>query len=195
MTSNSGEIWVMLIAPFFGMPMPLLPLQILWVNLVTDGLPGLALTVEPTEKDTMSRPPYSPKENIFARGMGSHIVVFGLLMGAVSLGVGLWAWSTGVAAWQTMVFTTLTLSQMGHAMAIRSERNLIAKIGFFSNKLLLGSVLLTLLLQLMVIYVPFFQNIFSTASLSVSELLICLALSVSVYVGVELDKWWRYHRK
>ena len=195
MTSNSGEIWVMLIAPFFGMPLPLLPLQILWVNLVTDGLPGLALTVEPTERDTMRRPPYSPQENVFSRGMTRHILLFGLLMGAVSLAVGIWGWRMQMPAWQTMVFTTLTLSQMGQALAIRSERSLISQIGFFSNKLLVGSVLLTLLLQLAVIYLPFFQNIFSTVALSAGELAICLILSVSVYLMVELDKLWRYHRK
>ena len=194
-TANSGEIWVMLIAPFLGMPLPLLPLQILWINLVTDGLPGLALTVEPTEKDTMSRPPYPPQENVFARGMTRHIIVFGLLMGAISLAVGYWAWRLNLPSWQTMVFTTLTLSQMGQALAIRSERNLISKIGFFSNKLLLGSVLLTLVLQLMVIYIPAFQGVFNTVSLTASELAICLVLSVTVYLGVELDKWWRYHRK
>jgi len=195
MTSNSGEIWVMLIAPFLGMPLPLLPLQILWVNLVTDGLPGLALTVEPTEKDTMRRPPYSPKENVFSRGMTRHIILFGLLMGLVSLGIGYWGWRMNNPSWQTMVFTTLTLAQMGQALAIRSERNLISQIGFFSNKLLLASVGLTLLLQLGVIYLPFFQNIFSTVPLTLGELAICLALSVSVYVGVELDKQLRFHRK
>jgi Ca2+-transporting ATPase len=70
LTSNAGEIWVMLLAPFLGMPLPLLPLQILWINLVTDGLPGLALTVEPAEWGTMRRSPYHPQENIFRRGMG-----------------------------------------------------------------------------------------------------------------------------
>jgi Ca2+-transporting ATPase len=81
MTSNSGEIWVMLLAPFLGMPLPLLPLQILWSNLVTDGLPGLALAVEPAERDTMHRPPNHPQENIFGRGMGRHILWVGILMG------------------------------------------------------------------------------------------------------------------
>ena len=92
MTSNAGEIWVMLLAPFLGMPLPLLPLQILWVNLVTDGLPGLALTVEPAERNTMQRPPYPPKENIFGRGMGARHSCVGLLMGMVSLAVGYFAW-------------------------------------------------------------------------------------------------------
>jgi Ca2+-transporting ATPase len=94
MTSNSGEILVMLLAPLLGMPLPLLPLQILWINLVTDGLPGLALTIEPAERDTMQRPPYQPRESIFARGMGRHVLWVGLLMGLVSLGTGFWAWQT-----------------------------------------------------------------------------------------------------
>jgi Ca2+-transporting ATPase len=190
MTSNSGEIWVMLLAPFFGMPLPLLPLQILWVNLVTDGVPGLALTVEPMEKDTMKRPPYSPQESVFARGMTRHILFIGLLMGAVSLGVGLWWWNRGLETWQTMVFTTLTISQMGHALGIRSERYSLARIGLFSNKLLLGSVLLTLGLQIAVVYLPFFQEIFSTKPLSLYEFLVCLAFSGVVLLSVEIEKWW-----
>jgi P-type Ca2+ transporter type 2C len=189
MTSNAGEIWVMLVAPFFGMPLPLLPLQILWVNLVTDGLPGLALTAEPPEPNTMKRPPYSPQESIFGRGMGRDVLWIGLLMGAVSLGVGFWAWSTGIAAWQTMVFTTLTLSQMGNAMATRSERESLFRLGILSNKMLLGSVLLTLVLQLGVIYVPFLQEVFSTTALSAQELAISLLVSLLVFVSVEMQKW------
>ncbi len=145
MTSNMGEIWVMLLAPFAGMPLPLLPLQILWINLVTDGLPGLALAVEPKERDTMQRPPHNPSENIFGRGMGRHIIWVGLLMGLVSLLVGWVAWRAGNPAWQTLVFTTLTLSQMGHVLAIRSDRYSLFTIGFWSNKPLLGAVLAHLL--------------------------------------------------
>ncbi len=188
MTSNAGEIWVMLLAPFLGMPLPLLPLQILWVNLVTDGLPGLALTVEPAEKDTMQRPPHSPKESIFGRGMGMDILVVGLLMGLVSLAVGFFAWKRGDPAWQTMAFTTLTMAQMGNALAVRSERYPLWKIGLLSNRLVLGAVLLTLVLQLMVIYLPFFQNIFSTVPLSAGDLAISLGCSVFVYFGVEAYK-------
>ncbi|MFN2166882.1 MAG: cation-translocating P-type ATPase, partial [Anaerolineae bacterium] len=119
LSSNAGEIWVMLLAPLAGMPLPLLPLQILWINLVTDGLPGLALGVEPPEPDTMNRPPHHPQENIFGRGLGRHVIWVGLLMGLVSLGMGYWTWRAGWANWQTMIFTTLTLSQMGHALAVR----------------------------------------------------------------------------
>jgi Ca2+-transporting ATPase len=189
MTSNSGEIWVMLLAPFLGMPLPLLPLQILWINLVTDGLPGLALTIEPAERGTMRRPPYHPQENIFGRGMWQHIIWVGLLMGFVTLGMGLWAWNAGRADWRTMVFTTLTLSQMGHALAIRSGKDSLFTIGLGSNLPLLGAVLLTFVMQLAVIYVPFLQNMFSTVSLSGKDLGISLLLSTVVFWGVELEKW------
>jgi Ca2+-transporting ATPase len=189
MTSNAGEIWAMLLAPFLGMPLPLLPLQILWINLVTDGLPGLALTVEPAERNIMRRPPYQPNENIFGRGMGRHVLWVGLLMGLVCLGIGLWAWRAGDPAWQTMLFTTLTLSQMGHALAIRSQRDSLFTIGLGSNRALLGSVLLTFWLQMAVVYLPFLQGIFKTKTLSLSQLAICLVLSTVVFWGVELEKW------
>jgi Ca2+-transporting ATPase len=189
MTSNAGEIWVMLLAPLLGMPLPLLPLQILWVNLVTDGLPGLALTIEPAERDTMRRSPYHPQESILGRGMGRDILWVGLLMGLVSLGLGFWAWHAGNPAWQTIVFTTLTLSQMGNALAIRSERDSLFRIGLLSNKLLLGAVLLTLVLQLAVVYVPFLQELFKTQALSLGDLAVSLVLSTAVFWGVELGKW------
>jgi len=188
LTSNAGELLVMLIAPFLGMPLPLVPLQILWINLVTDGLPGLALTLEPAERGTMRRPPYEPQESIFGRGMGRDILWVGLLMALVSLGVGYWGWSNGNPAWQTMVFTTLVLSQLGNAMALRSDRDSLFSIGPFSNRAMLGTVLLTFGLQLAVIYVPFLQAIFKTQALSASELAISLVLSTAVLWGVEIEK-------
>jgi Ca2+-transporting ATPase len=189
LTSNAGEIWVMLLAPLAGMPLPLLPLQILWINLVTDGLPGLALGVEPPEPDTMRRPPHHPQESIFGRGLGRHVIWVGLLMGLVSLGMGYSTWRAGWENWQTMLFTTLTLSQMGHALAVRSNDSLF-KAGLLSNKALLSAVLLTFGLQLAVVYVPFLQNLFKTTALSVSELAISLVLSTIVFWGVELEKWF-----
>jgi Ca2+-transporting ATPase len=190
LTSNSGEIWVMLLAPFLGMPLPLLPLQILWINLMTDGLPGLALTQEPAERDTMHRPAYRHTESIFGRGMGRHMLWVGLLMGLVSLGMGFWAWQSGRSDWQTMVFTTLTLSQMGHALAIRSSRESLFKIGLLSNKALLGAVMLTFIMQLAVVYVPFLQGLFKTVALPPIDLLISLILSTIVFWAVELEKWF-----
>ena len=209
MTSNSGEIWVMLIPAILAaigwgvmgdIPLPLLPLQILWINLVTDGLPGLALAVEPAERETMNRPPYPPNENFFGRGMGSHILWIGLLMGAVSLGTGIVYWladgppdpSDGPANrhWRTIVFTVLTFSQMGHVLAVRSHKESLFQQGLFSNKLMLGAVSLTFALQIGVIYVPFLQNVFRTTALNLTDLLICLAVSTLVFWAVEIQKWW-----
>ena len=188
LTSNAGEIWVMLLAPFIGMPLPLLPLQILWINLVTDGLPGLALGVEPAERGTMRRPPFHPAENIFGRGLGRHVLWVGLLMGLVSLGLGYWAWRTDRTNWQTMLFTTLTLAQMGHALAVRTGRDSLFRVGLLSNRALLGAVLLTFVLQLAVIYVPFLQDLFNTAALSAGELALSLVVATLVFWGVELEK-------
>ncbi len=142
MTSNSGEIWTILLAPFFGLPIPLLPIHILWINLVTDGLPGLALSPEPQEKGIMSRPPRPPKESIFADGLAIHLVWVGLLMGAASLVTQAFAIELGWH-WQTMVFTVLCFSQMGHALAVRSDRESLFSQGLRSNMAMTGAVLLT----------------------------------------------------
>jgi Ca2+-transporting ATPase len=186
MTSNFGEIVVMLAGPFLGLGLPLLPLQILWVNLVTDGLPGLALTQEPAEPDTMSRPPRDPKEQIFGRGLGIDVLWIGTLMGIISLLVGLWAFNFHhESVWQTMVFTTLTMAQMGNALATRSESQTLWQAGIFTNKALLGAVLLTFGLQMAVVYIPFLQNVFSTKALSLLELGISLVASLFVLMVID----------
>jgi Ca2+-transporting ATPase len=190
LTSNAGEIWVMLLGPFTGLGLPLLPLQILWVNLVTDGLPGLALTVDPVERNTMHRKPYHPDENIFGRGLGRDILWIGLLMGLASLGVGLWGMAYGASgAWQTMVFTTLTLSQMGNAFASRSEQDSVFRQGFLTNKAMFGAVLLTFAMQIAVIYLPPLQIVFKTTALHSTELLVSLFASLLVFLGIELGKY------
>jgi Ca2+-transporting ATPase len=189
MTSNSGEIWTIFLAPFLGLPLPLLPIQILWINLVTDGLPGLALSVEPQERHIMHRPPRPPDESIFAHGMWQHMIWVGLLIGGLSLGAQAWAYHTGSDNWQTVVFTVLTFSQLAHALVIRSERQSLFTIGLFSNLSLLGTVILTVGLQLMVIYMPFFNQIFHTTPLSQTELLVCFSLPLVVLVAVETEKW------
>jgi Ca2+-transporting ATPase len=188
MTSNVGEIVVMLLAPFFGLPLPLTAIQILWINLVTDGLPGLALGVEPPEKDAMNRPPHPPGESIFARGLGVDILWVGPFMGLITLGVGLWGYLTGNPYWGTMVFTTLTLSQMGNALALRSDRDSLFHIGLLSNKPMLGSVLLTFVLQMMLMYWNPAQKLFGTQPLPLPELLIVLVASTLVFWAVEVEK-------
>jgi Ca2+-transporting ATPase len=189
MTSNSGEIWTIFLAPFLGLPIPLLPIHILWINLVTDGLPGLALAAEPAERNVMQRPPRQPDESIFAHGMWQHMVWVGLTMGAVCLLLQAWSIHRSGAHWQTMVFTVLCLSQLGHALAIRSERDSTFALGFWSNPLLMATVVFTLGLQLATIYVPALNPIFKTEPLDWDELLLCLALSTVVFFAVEAEKW------
>ena len=191
MTSNSGEIWTLFLAPLLFLPIPLLPIHILWINLVTDGLPGLALAAEPAERGVMQRPPRAQSESLFANGMWQHILGVGLLIAGLCLGVQAWALATGHAHWQTMVFTVLTLSQMVHVMAIRSERDAIWQLGLGSNKPLLAAVLLTFLLQMATIYVPVLNPIFKTEPLSLTELAICLGAAAVVGIAVEIEKAWR----
>jgi Ca2+-transporting ATPase len=188
MTSNAGEVWVLFLAPFLGLPLPLVPVQILWINLVTDGLPGLAMSLEQQEKNIMQRPPRPPEESIFAHGMWQHILWVGLLIAALSLGAQAWAWHGGSDNWQTIVFTVLTFSQLVHALVIRSETESLLSIGLFSNPQLLFAILLTVVLQLIVIYVPFFNAVFKTSPLDWQELLVCFLLPLVVFVLVEFEK-------
>jgi Ca2+-transporting ATPase len=194
LTSNSGEIWTILLAPLAGLPIPLIPIQILWNNLVTDGLPGLAFAAEPAEEDILKRPPRKTDESLFVKGVGLHILWVGLLMGAICLGLQAYMTHIGNPKWQTMVFTVLCISQMGNAMAIRSDWKSLFQQGIFSNKQLVGAVLLTLGLQMAVIYVPFLQEIFRTQALTLEELLICVGLSSIVFWAVEVEKWIKRNR-
>lgn len=191
MTSNSGEIWTIFLAPFLGLRVPLLPIHILWINLVTDGLPGLALAAEPAEKGLMQRSPRHPKESIFAHGLGAHIVWVGLLMGVTCLFTQAWSIRTDHAHWQTMVFTVLCLSQMGHVLAIRAEKDSLFRIGIFSNNYLLAAVALTFALQMATIYIPSLNPVFKTEPLTLNELALTLALSSVVFIAVELEKMWK----
>lgn len=194
MTGNSGEIWTLFLAPLMGMPIPLLPIHILWVNLVTDGLPGLALAAEPAEHGVMQRPPRPPDESLFAGGLWQHILGLGLLIGGLCLALQAWALNHTDGHGQTMVFTALTLSQMAHVLAIRSETESLWRLGLGSNKALLGAVALTFALQMATIYVPLLNPVFKTQPLPAFELGLCLAAAAVVFAVVELEKAWRRHR-
>jgi P-type Ca2+ transporter type 2C len=195
MSSNIGEIFVMLVAPLLNLPIPLNAIQILWINLVTDGLPGLALGIEPSAPDTMERAPHPPSESVLARGLGTYMLWVGPLMGLIALVPELLNSFTAVsydkAVWSTMVFSTLALSQMGNALAIRSDRLTLFQLGIFTNPAMVGAVLLTFGLQMAVIYVPFLQNVFGTTALTLNQLLLSLGLSSIVFIVVESLKWIR----
>ena len=171
-----------------GMPTPLAPLQILWMNLITDGPPALALGVEPGEKSVMERPPSPPGESVFSRGVGRDILWIGLLMGSLALGLGWWYWSRGLEQWQTMIFTTLTLSQMTLALAVRSPRESFFKLGPWSNLPLTLAVVLSTGLQLAVVYFEPLQGIFGTVPLMGTDMLLACGAAAVVFAAVELEK-------
>ncbi len=185
---NIGKVLVMLLAPFLGKPLPLLPLQMLWLNLLTDGLLGLGLGVEPAEKDTMRRPPYSPQEGVFSRGSGMQTLWIGALIGAMGLGIGAWYYFRGFPQWQTMVFTSLAFAQMGQALAARSQRDSLFSIGFRSNLLMVWMVIAVLVLQLLVIYFQPLQIIFQTQPLEGMDLAIALCAGTVVFTAMEIVK-------
>lgn len=193
MTCNSAEIWTIFMAPLAGLPIPLLPIHILWINLVTDGLPGLALAGEKAEGDVMKRPPRMTGESLFAGGIAYHIVWVGILMAGVTLGTQALSMHYNFH-WQTMVFSVLSFAQLGHVLAIRSEKEFLYQQGLFSNPRLLAAVLLTFFLQLAVIYLPAANEIFHTQPLTFSELIICIGVSAIVFHAVELEKWIRRRR-
>lgn len=193
MTSNSGELWTLFLAPILGLPIPLLPIHILWINIVTDGLPGLALTTEKSEPNIMKLPPRQPSESIFAQGLGVHILWVGLLMGAVVLATQYIGINYYPDKWQTMVFSVLCLSQMGHVLAIRSNTlSFFSPKRIFTNFALWAAVLLTFLLQLATIYIPALNKVFHTKTLSLEEFGVTLILSSVVFFAVEIEKLIKY---
>ena len=199
LASNTGELFVLLGAQLVpSMGLPLTTLQILWMNLITDGVPALALGVESAEPGAMKRKPYLPNESLFGRGLGRHIVIVGLVMGITGLGLGIWAhqqFEAGNAdfkinTWNTMIFMFLTIAQMGHALGIRSHRESLFTMDFFSNRLLLIAVAVTLVTQLMAVYLPIFNGFFNTTPLTAVQLVICLLLSTVVFIAVEIEKFF-----
>ncbi len=196
LSCNASEVLVMFLGPLFGLPLPLLPLQILWMNLVTDGLPALALGVEPAEEDVMRRPPHSSSEGIFGRGMGWFIVIAGVILSVATLGgVGLlylagdqpWAqFVEETGNWQTFLFTTLVFSQMALALCVRSESNPLFRLRLRANPSLLFALLATVALQLAVVYAPPLQRVFQTQPLTLRQLAGVVGITVGVFAIAEV---------
>lgn len=191
LTTNSAEIWTIFLAPFLGLPIPLIPVQILWINLVTDGLPGLALAAEPAERDVMERRPRAPSESIFAGGLGWHAFLVGLAMAGLTLGALAWSWHAGSATWQTIAFTALCLAQLAHVLAIRSERTSLFTQGSLSNWPLFAAVVATVAAQLAVVYAAPLNDVFGTVPLAPVELAVCFGVAIAVFGMVEFEKAWR----
>jgi Ca2+-transporting ATPase len=193
---NVGKIMVALLGPLpmFGLPLPLQPLQLLWLNLLTDGLLGLGMGVEPAEKNVMQRPPVRPSESIFAGGMVSYIAVVGILTGAIALAVGVAYYNSGSPVWQTMIFTVLCFSQIGQAFATRSNTESFFKIGLLTNKLLLGMAGAVALAQLAAIYLPFMNKFIYTLPLPLTDLIIAIVVSSVIFWAIEIQKFIRRRR-
>lgn len=191
LTTNLGEILTILFSIVLNFPLPILPLQILWINLLTDGLPAIALGVEPAEPGVMKRPPRAPNESIFAGGMPHHVLGGGFWMAFCTLLLFRYFSQNDLKLARTIAFSTLAFFQMANVLAIRSEKHSVFSIGFFSNPQLILAVLSTIILQLSVIYIPSLEKVFSTVPLSLSQLLLCVVVSSSLFFFIELDKYIR----
>jgi Ca2+-transporting ATPase len=183
-----GKALVMLLAPFIGAAIPLLSLQLLWLNLLTDVPLGLGLGVEGPERDTMNRLPYSSKEGVFSRGGWMQVAWVGGLIGALALALGATYFFSGRAEWQTMVFSFLAFAQVFQALALRSNKESSIKIGLLSNPPLVGTALLAVALQLAVLYVPLLSSFFDVVPLSAFDLAIAAGAGALVLVAMELEK-------
>ena len=188
---NLGKVGVMLAAPLVGIDVALLPLQLLWLNLLTDGLLGLGLGVEPAERDVMRRPPQSPQAGIFTGGAGLQVIWVGGLVGALALGAGWWYYAQNLPQWQTVIFTTLAFAQIGQALAARSVRQTLFQLGLTSNRLLAGLALAVFALQLGAMYLPFTESFFRVTPLAATDLLVCVLLGAVVFAAMEVEKVFR----
>jgi Ca2+-transporting ATPase len=191
LSCNAGEVLFMFFATAVGWPVPLVAIQILWINLVTDGLPALALVMEPPDPENMRRPPRSPREQILNLRSGSVIVWQGVLMAAVSV-AGFWAVYQGSAdnldAARSVAFCILAYSQLLFSFACRSLRSTLPELGLFSNSYLLWAIVGSSLLQAAVVSLPLFQTVFKTTPPSAGQWGILLLLSLVPVSIVETTK-------
>lgn len=179
LASNVGEILVMLFAMILALPLPLVPVQILWVNLVTDGLPAMALGLDKPEEDSMLRGPRNPREGIFARGLGFKIISRGFLIGIVALIGFIMAYQNNpenLIYGQTVAFSTLVIAQLIHVFDCRSEKSVFAR-NPFENIYLIFAVISSLLLLLIVVYWEPLQPIFHTTYLGLKDWMLIIVLS------------------
>jgi P-type Ca2+ transporter type 2C len=183
---NIGKVGVMLAAPLAGMPTALLPLQLLWLNLLTDGLLGLGTGFEPPEKTTMQRPPVAPRSGLFSDGGLIHATWVGVLIASLSLGAGALYWQQSNSAWQTMIFNTLAFAQLGQAIASRSNRESLFSLGLFSNRPLLWMAFLVAITQLAVINLPSMETFFQTTRLNANDWIINIGSGMVVGAAEKL---------
>jgi Ca2+-transporting ATPase len=190
-----AEVALVFFAPMIGLPLPLLPIQILWINLITDGLPGLALSAEPPELNLMKRPPRPPAQNILADGVGRHILIIGSIMTGSLLALHWFEYTLGSENWQTVVFSAVCFAQLAHILTIRSEHESVFAGGIRKNLPLAGAIAFSVGLQMSVIYLPFFQRMLHTEALSPAQLLQAFAPAAVVLVSVEVERLFNRWRR
>ncbi|WP_461204587.1 calcium-translocating P-type ATPase, PMCA-type [Clostridium sp. DL1XJH146] len=181
---NIGEVLTMFIASIININVPLLPIQILFVNLATDGLPAIALGVDPADKDIMKRKPINKNESIFARGLKEMIIIRGVLIGVCTILAFLFGkyFGMNLIECRTITLGTLIMSQLFHVFECRSENHSIFEINIFSNVYLIGSVAVSITMLISIIYVPFLQNVFHTVTLDAGQWLIVLFFSGVIFM-------------
>jgi len=188
LSGNVAEVAVMVLAPLAGMPIPLLPLQILWLNLVTDGLPAMALAVEAPEPGVMARPPTPLGESLLGADRGRRILWRGAALTALTLLPAYLLWDAGDNAWQSVLFTSIAFAELAGGFAMRSERVSLRRLGVFTNRALLSAVALTVALQVLLVAVPLARGVLGLTPLSAAHWLLVITIALA-YVGViELDK-------
>ncbi|MGI6712887.1 MAG: cation-translocating P-type ATPase [Bacillota bacterium] len=190
LSCNIGEIVAIFTSIILGLGSPLTPIQILWLNLVTDGPPALALGLEPPENGVMKKPPRSAHEGIFSGGIGWNIFIQGIMIGLVSL-ISYWialSWGRNIKEAHTMAFLTMALTQLIHSFSVRSLNQSLFKLGIFTNKNLLYAFFLSVLLQLIIVFIPFLRGVFETTLLPASDWAVILGLSLIPLVIVEIKK-------
>jgi len=200
LSCNLGEIVTIFFAPLIGLAMPLLPIHILWINLVTDGLPGLAMVAEPAEKGIMNHPPRHPKESLFAGRLVPKILITGFTMAAAAVFIQWWTAEHGydLRSQQTAVFTILCFIQLGNALSVRFIYHFMFSSNWFVNKGMWGAVVLTILLQLSIVYIPALQSVFKTSTLNWQVMQMILALTLGCILVIESLKLIfrpKYHKE
>jgi Ca2+-transporting ATPase len=196
-SGNVAKVMVVAIPPLIALAAMLRPIQILFSNLLTDGLLGLGMGMESKERDTMRRPPYAPGESMFSRGVGWHIAVIGPLIGALLIGFGWWHWHamglTGrgdpnLAAWGTLMFTTMAFMQIGRALASRSFREPFWTLPLAGNQVLLAMIVAVVALQLAAVFTPVLNTFFGAVPMTGAQMLHAIGFALAVLVLMEAEK-------
>jgi Ca2+-transporting ATPase len=189
LSGNVAEVTIMVLAPVLGMPPALLPLQLLWLNLVTDGLPAMARAVEPPEPGVMRRPPTPRGESLLGVDRGRRILARGAILTLLTFIPTYILWDADEAAWQTLLFTSIAFAELAGGFAMRSERTSLRRLGPFTNRPLVGAVALTIALQVLLVVTPFARDVLGLAPLEPSHWVLAVGIALAYLGAVELEKW------